>query len=728
MHFHWQGTVVALLLGVFPLNSSGSAPGQQPGDDWGPESNGLRCRLVAVSPTSNDESPDASKTTNAFALSDDLTFAVELKNVSEKPLTLLGVRYGDSYPTAAGKLATGFFAPHLFDFEFTDPLGKPIPRPSRVSLGGMLELSGASSHEVAAGKSLVVLLRPSKFNAPMDVQLAPGAYNARVRYHGPNEKARADMLKHWPDKPQGRAWSGDAASNVVAFTVADDPEAPKPAALRYGEPKNGLRAAVELKDARKVRPPGEPEGTIPLNSKLDVVFHLENVSDKPILLVSETWRQDDQVTVKDESGAERALQGSWYSGWPQMVRWTLRPGESAELAAANIAVAADEEAIKKFEHPVGKTLIAKPGRYAFRYTIRIGSIQQQDDKGKILLPGEGDWKGELVTGESSVVVRARTAADDLADRAANFVGRVEFVGKDGKSINSGSFSVRSAGTQGDPTEIAIHAGPIEVPDCTPIPLTVKVRTPGFEEAFFYDVLLKPGVTKRLELSPAMPTRFRLVGPDDGKPVAGAKVRFFNKTSENAGGGPYPMDGLQGPVWATSQADGSVVLDTLQKVDPYYAKLGDAIYFFVIETPGLPVQLLGPVKAGTDLREIKLSGPIEVRGEILGTPEELARFDADWDQPFDMKTANPDAAFSYAVSERLKTTLDGNKLTFRLQGLRSGKLRIVGNSSPKPHSVSHTYGRREPTGADFVFEVELEKSVTNIVIKLADQKPAKGEGK
>ena len=52
----------------------------------------------------------------------------------------------------------------------------------------------------------------------------------------------------------------------------------------------------------------------------------------PISLVSETWRQDDQVTVKDESGAERALQGSWYSGWPQMVRWTLRPGESAELA------------------------------------------------------------------------------------------------------------------------------------------------------------------------------------------------------------------------------------------------------------------------------------------------------------------------------------------------------------------------------------------------------------
>ncbi len=232
-----------------------------------------------------------SKSTDTFARGEDLTFAVELKNVGEKPVTLLGVRYGDSYATAAGKLAVEFFAPHLFEFQFTDGAGRPIPRPARAYLGGMLELSGASAHEVAPGKSLVVLLKPAEFNAPTEIKLAPGVYKARVRYHGPGEKARAEIKKHWPDKPQGQAWSGDVASNPVGFTVANDPTAPKPLPLRWGEPKNGLRASVELRDPRPVRPTTDPIGTIPLNSRLSVVFRTSNVERQATLL-----RQRDVAT------------------------------------------------------------------------------------------------------------------------------------------------------------------------------------------------------------------------------------------------------------------------------------------------------------------------------------------------------------------------------------------------------------------------------------------------
>ncbi len=144
--------------------------------------------------------------------------------------------------------------------------------------------------------------------------------------------------------------------------------------------------------------------------------------------------------MKNEAGEERALGGAWYSGTGFMVRWTLRSGEVAEIKAADFVVAGDvdEEALKKFEHPIGKSLVAKPGRYSFRYTIRLGSIQQRDDKGNVTVPGEGDWQGELVTGESALVVRARTPSDDAADHAGNFVGRIEFVAKDGKPIDSGS--------------------------------------------------------------------------------------------------------------------------------------------------------------------------------------------------------------------------------------------------------------------------------------------------
>ncbi len=94
----------------------------------------------------------------------------------------------------------------------------------------------------------------------------------------------------------------------------------------------------------------------------------------------------------------------------------------------------------------------------------------------------------------------------------------------------------------------------------------------------------------------------------------------------------------------------------------------------------------------------------------------------------MQTANPAAAAPYAVSEKLETKRAGDALTFHLTGLRHGKLRIVGNVGPRPHSVSHTYGRREPTGTDFVVEVDLEESISDLVITPTDRKAARGGGK
>lgn len=731
-------TVASGVLAMFAMSGSGNVRANgsaghpdvlatENRDEWGPVSGGLRCRLVAVPATADPESPDPKKTVSSFGTGADVSFVVEMNNVGGTPVTLLGVRYGESYPTAAGKLNTEFLAPHLFDFEFTDIAGKPVPRPSRVYLESMLELSGASAHEIAPGKSLVVLLQPAKFSRPMEYKLPPGNYKARVKYHGPSERAVAGMRKHWPDKPHGKAWTGEVSSNQVGFAVAADPTA-RPGDLRWGEANNGLRAAAEFRPRRNRQPPIDPHGTVPLNTILDVVFHVRNDGDKPISLVSETWRQEDNLIVKDEDGHELKVGGAWYSGWPIRVRWTLRPGEIAELSAANLGIAADEEAIKKFEHPVGKTVITPPGKYSFRYTIRLGSIQTKDEKGKLVIPAINDAQGELVAGETILTVRARTPKDDAEERAGEFVGRVEFVSRDGKTIEKGSFTALGAGRRSDPAAREIHSGPIEIPDCSSRPLTIKVRAPGYEEALFYDVQLKPKETKRFQLAPAAPTRFRLVSSVDGKPVAGAKVRFFNKTSDNAGVGPYPMDGLKGPVYATSGSDGAVVLSTLQRVDPYYAKLGDAVYAFYIEPPDFPGRFLGGVKAGTDLGEIKVGPPLEVRGEIRGTPEELDNFGAEWDQPFDMQTANPAASAPYAVSERLETVREGDKLSFHLMGLRPGKLRIICNTSRRPHSVSHIYSRRDPKGNDVVFEVELKSSLQNLVITPSELKPVEPKGK
>jgi hypothetical protein len=184
-----------------------------------------------------------------------------------------------------------------------------------------------------------------------------------------------------------------------------------------------------------------------------------------------------------------------------------------------------------------------------------------------------------------------------------------------------------------------------------------------------------------------------------------------------------MDGLEGPVWATSQQDGTVVLESLQKVDPYYADLGDACYFFYIESPNLAPRFIGPVKAGTDLGDVTVGPFMEVRGVVQGTAEELDRFAAEWDQPVTMVADNKDAAWDYAISQTLETQREGDKLTFRLTGLRPGRLRIVANFGPHPHSVQHTYTRRDPKGTDRVYEADLSEAVTEVLVTPANGKQA-----
>ncbi|HEV3025730.1 MAG TPA: M56 family metallopeptidase [Pirellulales bacterium] len=666
-------------------------------EGWGPESRGLRCRVTPIAADADDESPDLMKKIGTFLRGEDLTLAVELKNVSNKTVTLLG-----------GKGNIPFLGPHLFDLEFTHKDGQPIPRAARGVLTSVVMLIESSTHELEPGKTLVVVLRPARFSPPMDYEPPSGDYQVRVRYHV-GQPFVEKIATLWPDKLQGTAWAGEAISQAASFTVAEDPQAAKVAELRWGEAKDGLRAAVQFLQGGK-RLPSDGSQAVPLNTALDVVFHLQNVGDKSISLMSETWRQLDPVTVKDESGNEQTLTGPWYSGFPIMARWTLKPKETAEIRAYGLGIEAAEGPAAKFEHGIGPRFSATPGKYQFRYKVHVGNSQTSASQ-------EGDWQGELTTGETTLTIRARTPEEDAAERARHFTGRVEFVANDGKAVDAGVFT---ADTYEASKSIEIHAGPIEIPDVTS-PVTITVVAPGYEETSFQGQEFKRDETRRFELRPTEPTRFRLIA--DGRPVAGAKVRRFNKTSDNASGGPYPLHGLQGSVHAVSAEDGTVVLASLQKVNQGYEDLGAAVYFLYIEAEGFAGRFLGPVRAGTDLGDVALSRPLEVRGEIRGTPEELKNFAADWDQLFELKTANPMAAWSYAVSQRLETKREGDKLTFHLTGLRPGNLRIICNFSPGTHHVRHTYARRDPQESDVVVEADLTKSMDDLVITPAGRKPA-----
>jgi len=359
-------------------------------EQWGSEQNGVACRIVPVATSMDDEAIDMNQSVAEFTKPDDVTFAVELKNVGDKPVTVLGVRYSKDYAAMRGKLNANMFGPHLFEFQFTDSDGKPTPRAERrfpPDTQSMI-LDGASTHELNPNQSMKCLLRPTKFERSMDYRLGSGKYRVRVRYRGPSQAVLAKIREHWPDKPQLKAWAHEVTSNEVDFSIAPDPNARQPR-LVWGPEKDGLQAAVEIRvPPNTAGHPNEPPGVL-LKTPLMPVFHVKNVSDKPITFVSESPRQGDRVHVTNAAGEEAEVRDVWFSGWPIDVRWNLRPGDVAHLTVLTPSL----------------NELDQPGYYSVYYTIRFNSRVQKDSDGNVIFPAPGDWKSELDTGTTLLFLR-----------------------------------------------------------------------------------------------------------------------------------------------------------------------------------------------------------------------------------------------------------------------------------------------------------------------------------
>jgi hypothetical protein len=362
----------------------------------GETSNGLQCRLIAISPDSEDEAPELSKTVDRFANGDAVTFAVELKNVADRPITLLDARSGKAYVDSAGRLNTRHYGPYLFEFDFTDADGSPIPRVERFFSDEGTMFHAMSAKELAPSESLTVLLRPADFMRPMNYNLPSGQCRARVRYQGPSQSAMSLIKQHWPESPQAKAWAGMVESNEVEFKIAADPNAAELGELIWGPKKNGLRAAIAYQLPEGTL--GDPAVTpgVPVGTKVGVEFHVQNVSDHSITFVSEAARQGDTIHVTDSDGEEVRVSSPFYTGWPIDVRWKLKPGESAQLPV--LAPALDT--------------ISAPGKYKICYTIRFGSRQTKDKDGKVVFPLPGDWQDDLETGVAPLFLTSRPTMED----------------------------------------------------------------------------------------------------------------------------------------------------------------------------------------------------------------------------------------------------------------------------------------------------------------------------
>jgi hypothetical protein len=181
-------------------------------------------------------------------------------------------------------------------------------------------------------------------------------------------------------------------SGVVSFRTREQLEKlgiAIPLSLSWGDDVNGLRAAIEF----------EPEKqTYSILQKIDVHFHIQNISDKPIQFISESYRWE-PLKIEDANGNRQGVRENVYSGLPPITRHYLEPGGEVVLRGLPLSIAQDEQQLESLGGPYGTDFKAKPGVYFVRSRLTIRSVISSS------LPArQDDWTGQIETGRHKLVV------------------------------------------------------------------------------------------------------------------------------------------------------------------------------------------------------------------------------------------------------------------------------------------------------------------------------------
>lgn len=360
---------------------------------WGPVHAGLQARVFPVSAETSEDALAEATPLASFASAEDVAFVIELKNVSDKPVSLLDTRYGDAYGDSKGKSNSNWYGQFLCTIDLFNQAGQKVERPEVQVVDLNMTLDGMLIVRLEPGQTHKILLRPAKWLSAMTQRMEPGSYRAAIRYHGVPAPVLTRIKEYRPETPLTAVIAGDVVTPQVAFEIV----APKPVpanapqkTVAWGKPSNGLRAGVELMPRQESYSHGE---------KPEVKLHIQNVGDKPVTVTSQLWMSDLAAKVTNEQGVEIPIQKTWYSGWTSTSRVTLRPQQIVIYDAGNIGLAATPARANAFEHVTHRKLVAPTGSYFIELSGRFGNaIQLKDGKGKILAPLDGDWIGELTTG------------------------------------------------------------------------------------------------------------------------------------------------------------------------------------------------------------------------------------------------------------------------------------------------------------------------------------------
>lgn len=384
---------------------------------WGEPTNGLRARAVPVLSSMSEDEIDPDQPVAKFALAEDVAFAVELENVSDKAVKLLDTRYGNSFGDSSGKANSNWFGQFLFTIDLFDSEGKLIERPKVEVVDLNTVLDGALVATLEPGKTHRFLLRPGKWLRAMTQRIEPGTYRAAVRYHGLPERVASRIKEYHADSPALEAVPRDIVTAPVPFEVSSFNGKPKASAnktdneprveLAWGEPTNGLRAAMSFAPPQDFYSHGE---------KPEVRLHVQNVSDLPTTLASLLWLSELEAKVANAEGEPVQVGRTWYTGWTLAARVTLQPQQSIVFNAGNVGLAITKERAGTFEDMTNRTLVAPAGKYTMQLQGRFGnSFTLKDGQGKLLAPLEGDWIGELKTGVTPFEITNESIECNIVD-------------------------------------------------------------------------------------------------------------------------------------------------------------------------------------------------------------------------------------------------------------------------------------------------------------------------
>jgi len=362
-------------------------------DDWGQSVNGLQIRAVPVSAEMNDDAVDLSKVVAKTKSQQQLAFAVELKNITDKPIKILDARYGEGYGDSKGKANSDWSAQFLFTINYYDKSRKLIARPKVEVVDHDSPLSGAMAVELQPGESRQIVLRHAKWLSVLQQRLDRGKFTAVIHYHGLPLRVDKRIREYRSTSAVLGAWNGDATSLPVSFELTGKPAKTR---LIWRKTVKGLRGALEFSPHRRQLTHGE---------KPDTKLHVQNVSNETISLGSHLWLSELLLTAINEKGKKAEINSTWYSGWTLTGRIVIEPQEVAIFDAGNLGIAKDKKQRGEFGHVTHRTMIAAPGAYKFQLQASYsqGAILR-DGKGKQLAPHPDDWFGSFKTGRNSVTL------------------------------------------------------------------------------------------------------------------------------------------------------------------------------------------------------------------------------------------------------------------------------------------------------------------------------------